>query len=125
MARPFIRQVVKKSIDTLHPEWQGYPVNPIIPILQMHKLQLEVWPLLAQLRQPLLIVQGRHDADIDLDGVARMYHLVGGSPKEFHWMENSGHVVMLEQEREQVAEVTARFIYRVLSRKKMKGRADV
>ena len=118
LARPFIPYVNKKGIQDLHPDWQGYPVNPVAAIVRLHQMQRQLRSQIPKMRHPLLIVQGRHDTDIDVAGVERLYTIYPGSIKEFHWMEQSGHVVMLDSERVQVAEITAKFIYRVLSNKK-------
>jgi carboxylesterase len=114
LARPFVRYVKKKGIQHLHPDWQGYPVNPVAAVVRLHQMQRQLWPQIPQLGHPLLIVQGRHDTDIDLNGIEQLYNVYTGPIKELHWMEHSGHVVMLDTERAQVAEITAKFIYRVI-----------
>jgi carboxylesterase len=112
--RPFKSEVVKRSLNDIHPEWHGYRMNPVPAFYEMLAAQRALWPRLPHMRQPLLVVQGRHDKDIDLNGVTQLFRQHGAALKEFHWMEQSAHVVLLEQEREQVAEITARFMYRVL-----------
>jgi carboxylesterase len=114
LARPFIPYVKKKRIQELHPDWQGYPVNPVAAVVRLHQMQRQLWSQIRHVEHPLLIVQGRHDTDIDLTGVERLYDVYPGPVKEFHWMEHSGHVVMLDSERARVAEITAKFIYRVV-----------
>jgi carboxylesterase len=83
-------------------------------LLQLHRLQRAVRRRLAAIQQPLLIVQGRVDIDIDLRGVDALYREVGSSLKEIHWMEASNHVVILDGELEQVTAITLRFMERVL-----------
>jgi carboxylesterase len=114
VVRPFKSEVVKRSLEEIHPDWHGYRVHPVSAFHQMLAAQRALWPRLRHMRQPLLVVQGRHDQDIDLNGVTQLFRQHGAALKEFHWMEQSAHVVLLEQERAQVAELTARFIYRVL-----------
>ena len=71
---PFIRTVPKR---TLHHDadgkWQGYKVNPIPAFLQLIYLQRQVRRRLLDIRQPLLIVQGRLDTVIDLRGIGLLY----------------------------------------------------
>lgn len=117
MARPFMSHKPKASLPDIHPEWKGYRVNPIPAIHQMHRLQRRLWSRVRHMHLPLLIVQGRHDVDIDTAGVVRLYQQYPGPLKEFHWMEESGHVVMMDKEREQVAEISARFMLRVVAQK--------
>ncbi len=112
LARPFVKQVRKGDLDNLNPHWQGYGVNPIPALHQLHRLQREVNRRLAHIRQPLLVVQGRNDIDIDLRAVERLFEAAASPLKEFHWMENSNHVVILDKELEQVAEITLNFLAR-------------
>jgi carboxylesterase len=112
-AAPFITHVPKRGVDLINPNWQGYPVNPVPAILQLRRLQREVRRRLPYLRQPLLIVQGRLDIDIDLHGVEVLYHEAGSPIKELHWMEKSNHLVILDHEHQQVVALTLDFIKRV------------
>jgi carboxylesterase len=116
-AAPFIAHVPKKGLDQFNPNWQGYLVNPVPAILQLHQLQREIRRRLPQLQPPLLIIQGRLDIDIDLRGVEALYREAGSAIKELHWMEKSNHLVILDSEHEQVITLTLNFIKRVLERK--------
>jgi carboxylesterase len=111
---PFVPHVSKKQLDKLNKHWQGYPVNPVPALVQLCRLQGEVSRRLPAIKQPLLIVQGRLDIDIDLKGVELLYQKIGSPVKELHWMENSNHVVILDKEVEQVVELTLSFMSRVL-----------
>ena len=113
---PFVPHVEKKNVNNINKRWKGYRVNPVSSIVQMHKLQRQVRRRLSNIKQPLLIVQGRLDMDIDLQGIDTLYREVGSTQKELHWMEHSGHVVLLEQELEKVADLTTQFIEKVLNR---------
>ena len=117
LARPFIAYKTKSNVNSISPEWKGYRVNPIGALHQLHRLQGQTWSRLPHMRLPLLIVQGRHDIDIDLRGVEQLYRQYRGLLKEFHWMEESGHAVMMDVERAQVAEITARFMLRAVAQK--------
>lgn len=94
--------------------WQGYSVQPTRGALQLLHLQREVSRRLPGIRQPILIVQGRLDATIDPRGAEELYRQIGSPVKELHWMENSTHCVALDQELPKVAELTTRFIARVI-----------
>lgn len=112
---PFL-PYVKKHVEGIHHNWQGYKVNPVPALNQLVRLQRVVIPRLANIHQPLLIVQGRNDTHIDVRGIDILYRRVGTGFKELHWMEESGHVVLLDREIETVTEITLRFIERVLNR---------
>ncbi len=115
LARPFISHVPKSDAASLNPNWQGYGVNPIPALHQLHRLQREVYRCKLHIRQPLLIVQGRLDKDIDLPAVELWYQQADSPLKELHWLEKSSHVVLLDQEFEQVAAITLKFMERALA----------
>jgi carboxylesterase len=117
LARPFIAEVMKRDVQTINKNWQGYPTNPVPALLQLHRLQRQVSRRLARIKQPLLIVQGRLDRAIDLKGIDLLYDRSGAEFKQLHWMERSGHVVILEDELEQVAKLTLRFIEQVMEKR--------
>jgi carboxylesterase len=115
LAAPFIPAVPKR---TLHydaaGQWQGYKVNPLAAFLQLTHLQRHVRRRLSGIRQPLLIVQGRLDTVIDLTGVGQLYREIGSPVKELHWLEHSGHLVILDHEAEQAAAYTLKFMKQVI-----------
>lgn len=90
--------------------WRGYTVNPVPALVQMSHLQTQVEQRLPKIRQPILIIQGRLDKSIDLQSGEMILRQVGSIDKELRWFEKSTHCVILDQEWEQAAEMTARFI---------------
>jgi carboxylesterase len=112
---PFVRNVPKRTLHyDANGQWQGYTVNSIPAFLQLIHFQREVRSRLPAIRQPLLIVQGRLDTAIDLRGVDMLYREIGSTVKELHWLEHSGHLVILDHEAEQVIALTLRFIEQCL-----------
>jgi carboxylesterase len=93
--------------------WQGYNVNPLKAALQLLRLQGETRRLLADVRQPILIVQGRLDNTVAASAPQEIYNGVRSAVKELHWMENSGHCVMLDREWEAVTQLTLKFLQRL------------
>jgi carboxylesterase len=116
LVSPFIKTVPKKKLATINNQWKGYRVNPVPAIVQMHRLQRAVRKILPSLKQPLLVIQGRLDVDIDVRGVEELYQRSPATLKEFHWMEESNHVVILDQEVEAVTDITLQFIDKALGR---------
>ncbi len=110
----FVPYVKKGTLGT--PDlWQGYMVNPVSALVQLLILQRVVRRELPRIRQPLLLVQGRLDRDIDLRGVELLYQTIGSTMKALHWMEHSGHTVILDQELEAVGQLTHQFMQKVLN----------
>jgi carboxylesterase len=90
--------------------WKGYPVQPIPAATQLFRLQKEVRQRLPRIHQPVLVVQGRLDRSIFPDCPEIVMGKVSSEIKEVHWMENSEHCVLLDQEWEKVAEITGNFL---------------
>jgi carboxylesterase len=92
--------------------WQGYKVNPPKAVLQLIRLQEVVAAQLPKLRAPLLIVQGRKDRTIDPHGAQILYENASSPLKELHWLEDSGHCVLLEAQQDEAARLTLDFLAR-------------
>lgn len=106
---PFIPYVQEhKEVSGL--PWQGYYVLPLKGALQLLKLQRQVRACLSSIRQPVLIVQGVHDARVASHAPQIILQKISSSVKELHWMAESSHVAILDRELEQVAEITLKFI---------------
>ena len=69
--------------------------------------------LFRSISQPLLNIQGRLDVVIDPRNGDVIFQEVKSQIKEMHWLENSTHVVVLDQEWERAAELTLDFIRKV------------
>jgi carboxylesterase len=112
---PFIQTVRKKPVSTptTDARWQGYQVYPLPAAVQMFKLARLVRRRLPAVQQPLLIVQGRRDFSVHPTVPEIITRQAHSEIKEVHWMEHSTHCVILDDELEQVAELTLQFLDRV------------
>ena len=79
------------------------------------RLGNEVRSQLAQIEQPMLVVQGRNDNTISPDSGEIILEGISSQLKEDYLMENSGHVVILDEEREAIAALTMRFMEKVIA----------
>lgn len=93
--------------------WQGYKVNPLKATIELTRLQAAVTPLLPRVHQPLLIVQGRNDYTIDPSSAEIAYAQAGSAVKALHWLEESGHCVLIDHQRDESARLTLEFLARV------------
>ncbi len=105
-----------KPVSTDSNPWQGYTVNPLKGVIQVLNLQRYVRPRLKLIHQPVLIVHGRLDPTVHPSVPEIIAQSVGSEIREIHWMENSGHVVIIDQEWRDVAEITVSFIESVLQK---------
>lgn len=93
--------------------WQGYRVYPLKGTLELIKLQKQTDPYLSQICQPILIVQGRKDASVHPSVPERIASQVSSPVKEIYWMESSSHTVIVDQELDDVFQLTLRFLERI------------
>ncbi|MEJ5308617.1 MAG: alpha/beta fold hydrolase [Anaerolineae bacterium] len=90
--------------------WQGYHHNPLRATQQLFALQAATRARLSEITQPILIVQGRLDTSVDASAPDVIYHSVRSTEKHLYWFEHSTHCVLLDQEWEDAAALTLRFI---------------
>ena len=114
MAANFMEFVPKEG-SGYNPYWQGYDVLPLKGAMELVRLGKEVTQNLSKITQPVLVVQGRHD-DTVADGAGK--HVLDGvksAIKEHYWMEESGHIIILEDERDAITALTLKFMERAIS----------
>jgi carboxylesterase len=111
---PFVPSVPKPPSTDDNP-WQGYGVQPLKGAVQLLRLQKIILPLLPQIHQPILIIQGRLDPTVHPQSPQIIYDQVSSPIKELHWLEHSTHCVILDKERDLAASLTLDFLQRVLS----------
>ena len=111
---PFLTSIPKPPSTDDNP-WQGYSVNPLKAADQLRRLQKVTCPLLPNIKQPILILQGRLDPTVHPQSSQIIYDQVSSSIKELHWLENSTHCVILDKERDKAADLTLKFLSRVCS----------
>lgn len=96
--------------------WQGYRVNPLQGAVQLLNLQREVRGRLANIRQPVLLMQGRLDNTVDARAPQEIYGTVASPVKELHWLDKSVHTLLLGDEQQLAFEISLRFIAHALAK---------
>ncbi|MFN2227211.1 MAG: alpha/beta hydrolase [Anaerolineae bacterium] len=79
-----------------------YDEIPLWGAGEVYLLQRRVLRSLPGVRQPLLIFQGRRDADLDPQAAQILHDRVGSADKTLVWLEHSGHNLLVDGERESV-----------------------
>jgi carboxylesterase len=92
--------------------WQGYTVYPLKAMLQLLQFQKAVVKRLPNIQQPLLIIQGCLDQTVDPGVPEQIRSSVSSTYIEIHWLEKSGHCVILDDERQQAMDITLQFLNR-------------
>jgi carboxylesterase len=116
VAAPLVDAIPKENVGG-NALWQGYKVNPLQAVMELVRLGREARRRLPQIQQPVLVMQGRHDRTIAPDSGELVYAGVGSAVKELHWLENSGHIILLEAELEQIINTTLAFLTRLTKTK--------
>jgi carboxylesterase len=105
---PKFRKKVGQSI--VEERWQGYTSDSLPAISQLLRLQQVVRKNLPRITQPILICQGMRDETINPKGASEIYRQVRSKDKKLHYMEESTHSLLLDQEWEKIAQETVAFI---------------
>ncbi|MGD2207432.1 MAG: alpha/beta fold hydrolase [Anaerolineae bacterium] len=79
-----------------------YDKTPLWSAAEMYLLQRQVRRALPTIRQPILIFQGRQDAQLDPGAAQILHDAIGSEDKRLVWLEHSGHNLLVDGERESV-----------------------
>lgn len=115
LAKYLIPQVPKSKNGGYHdpqgrPQVWSYDAYPIPAAHELLKLTSDVKRLLPRVTSPLLIIHSTDDQTIHPGSARFVYDRAGSSDKELLILHDSGHVVTVDAEWQQVAEKTHRFI---------------
>jgi len=104
------------------PDWRNaeaaqdhmdYPYYPTRAIVELNKLIKVMREELVNVTIPVLLVQSRQDAAIPADSLDTIFREISSMDKSKLWVENSGHVVIREPERERIFSEVKSFLQRI------------
>jgi carboxylesterase len=98
-------KVMKDHID--------YPYYPTRAVFEMNKLTQVMLDELNHVRVPVLFVQSKGDESIPPHSMDYLYEHVSSIDKTRLWVQNSGHVVIGEPEREKIFSEVKSFLKRI------------
>ncbi len=110
---PFVKTIPKSHSGQDpdgHLPWQGYTVLSVPAANQLRKLQIIVKKTISMVQQPALIFQGRLDLRVDPNTAQMVFDRISTKEKELIWLEKSGHVVLLDIERDYVYQKSLDFV---------------
>lgn len=87
-----------------------YSVLPIRGIIEIDKLLDQMQRTLPQLSIPVLVIHSLTDRGVPIDNAHKIAHALGSDTVETLFVEESGHVVLLEPERQRAANTIIKFI---------------
>jgi carboxylesterase len=87
--------------EAIHRIW-CYDELPLWAVGEYYLFLRRVRQVLPEIRQPILIFQGRHDAKLHPQAAQEVYDYVASADKTLVWLEHSGHNLLADGERESV-----------------------
>ena len=90
-----------------------YPKQPTRIIFEVRSLLAEMRAALPKVSAPALLVHSRQDGDLPPGNMEQIYHDLGSADKQMLLVENSGHNIPRDAERERVFQAAHEFIQRV------------
>jgi len=105
--------LAKGESDVLDPEARAraprFPV-PLRGIAELAGLQQRVRRMLPQIRQPILVIHGRRDRTCPLENAEIVRREAGSRQVRIHIAERSAHLISVDCDRQQVAELVVAFV---------------
>jgi carboxylesterase len=123
---PFIRLIsllmpwVKQGASDWHnpeaaKEHVCYPNFPTRAVIQLRDLLSETRSVLPMVQAPILLIHSRQDRGVVPENAEQILAAVGSQDKQLYWVNNSGHVIPREPDRQLAFNATCEFIQRVYS----------
>jgi carboxylesterase len=108
-AREYKRQESKPP-EQIELEMEQFKQSPMKTLKALQNLISEVRQNVDMIYAPTFVVQARHDNMINTDSANIIYNEVEAVDKKIKWYEESGHVITLDKEREQLHEDVFQFL---------------
>ncbi|HWO75604.1 MAG TPA: carboxylesterase [Bacillus sp. (in: firmicutes)] len=93
-----------KSEEVIEKEMEDFKKTPMKTLKELQGLIQDVRDHVDLTYAPLFVVQARHDNMINPDSANIIYNEAESPQKKMKWYEYSGHVITLDQEKEQLHE---------------------
>ena len=92
---------------------RSYTAMPLSGLVELLRLQAVVRGELDRVRQPALLLHGRHDHSVPVASQDLLRRSLGSALVETHVLERSWHVITLDHDRDEVARLTGDFLERI------------
>lgn len=111
--KPVAAEQWQKELEEGHFYYTSTPIKPLVSLLALLRVVKKELPLI---QAPALIMQSWKDGTVNPRSAQYIYDNLGSDDKELIWLEKSGHVITLGQEREQVFLAVEKFIQKVAAK---------
>ncbi|MHA7137983.1 alpha/beta hydrolase [Rossellomorea arthrocnemi] len=93
-----------KQEEQIEKEIEEFKKTPMNTLKALQELIADVRENVDMIYSPTFVVQARHDHMINTDSANIIYDNVESDEKDMKWYEESGHVITLDKEKEQLHE---------------------
>jgi len=90
-----------------------YPVQPLRAISEIYDFNIKMKSSLAHVECPVTLIYSTGDLSVPTNHAEQVYAELGSQDKTLTWVENSGHVLPRDAEREKVFSTIGDFVRRV------------
>lgn len=104
------KQLEGKNNDTIEEEINKLMAQSSAMFEQLSKLITEVKSNVDTIYTPAFVVQAKKDEMINIDSATYIYENIEADTKDIKWYEESGHVITLDNEKEQLHEDIYNFL---------------
>ncbi|MEH7096234.1 alpha/beta hydrolase [Neobacillus vireti] len=99
-----------KTDEQIEMEMNEFKKTPMKTLKALQQLIADVRNHVDMVYAPTFVVQARHDKMINTESANIIYNEIESTIKEIKWYEESGHVITLDKEREQLHEDVYAFL---------------
>jgi carboxylesterase len=99
-----------KSEQEIELEIEAIKKRGMASLPQLQQLINDVRQMIDLLYAPILVIQSRHDNVINPESANIIFNTVESNDKNLSWYEQSGHVITLDKERDQLHEEVLTFL---------------
>lgn len=99
-----------KTTEQIEEEMMAFQETPMKTLKALQNLISDVRHSIDMIYAPTFVVQARHDHMINTDSANIIYNEVESTNKHVKWYEESGHVITLDKERDQLHEDVYQFL---------------
>nr|WP_295974330.1 carboxylesterase [uncultured Bacillus sp.] len=99
-----------KAEEQIEWEMELFQQTPMKTLKSLQNLIADVREHIDLIYAPLFVVQARHDKMINTNSANIFYNEAESTMKELKWYEKSGHVITLDQEKDQLHEDIYQFL---------------
>ncbi len=113
LLRHLVRDVPKTPgilDDEARERHPGYDRMPLSAVYELLRLASQVEANLGCITAPLQLIYSRRDETVRLDDAERIRSGVGSAHSRIHYLEDSGHVLPVDRERDRVADEVVDFL---------------